>query len=364
MDLREFQPARLEHARVLRGLQQNKLAEDLGVTPAAISQFEGGTATPSKATLERLSVVLNCLPTYFTRPDSVEHGEAFFRRRRAATKREMARALAYATAIADVTQRIELAVELPKLRASQRRFVTDRTPIVHVERLAEEVRLDWKVPAGPLPNVVRLLEAGGAITVAVGTFERVDAFSLRTAQRPVVVLCSDNGAAARRRFDAAHELGHLLMHDEPLVANKRQEEQAQRFAAALLMPADQMDDWLPRRSNELALLEEGSRTWGVSMQALLYRAKTLGTISEDGYRRTQRRMSAAGWRTREPVELGPAEAPELLVRAVAALAETGTTLGAIAEELGLPRRRLARMLRVPEHHEDPRGEVVPLRATG
>lgn len=41
------------------------------------------------------------------------------------------------------------------------------------------------------------------------------------------------------------------------------------------------------------------------MQALLYRAKTIGTISEDSYQRTTRRMSAAGWRTKEPVEIPP-----------------------------------------------------------
>ena len=175
--------------------------------------------------------------------------------------------------------------------------------------------------------MVRLLEAGGVITAAVGTFGRVDAFSLRTSTRPVVVLCADRGAAARRRFDAAHELGHLLMHEIPLTANKVQEDQAQRFAAALLMPAGQIDPWLPRRSNELSILEEGSRTWGVSMQALLFRARILGAISEASYRRTQRRMSAAGWRTREPVELGPAEAPELLARAVLTLTRSGRQPG-------------------------------------
>jgi hypothetical protein len=99
------------------------------------------------------------------------------------------------------------------------------------------------------------------------------------------------------------------------------------------------------------------------MQALLYRARTLGTLSEDSYRRAMKRMSAAGWRTREPVDIGPAEAPELLRRAVEALPAAGVSLRAIAEELGLPASRLARMLSVPEQRDDRLGEVVAFRAT-
>ena len=47
------------------------------------------------------------------------------------------------------------------------------------------------------------------------------------------------------------------------------------------MPAEEVDPWVPRRGNQLDLLEDGSAVWGVSMQALLYRAKTIGTIGED-----------------------------------------------------------------------------------
>jgi Zn-dependent peptidase ImmA (M78 family) len=125
----------------------------------------------------------------------------------------------------------------------------------------------------------------------------------------------------------------------------------------------EIDPWLPRRSNELELLEEASRTWGVSMQALLFRARTRGTLSEDAYRRAMRRMSAAGWRTREPVDIGPAEAPELLRRAVEMLPSAGSSLEKIAAEFGVPAARLARMLSVPEERDDADGgEVVQLRA--
>src|SRR6185503_18587704 len=186
------------------------------------------------------------------------------------------------------------------------------------------LRQAWDLPQGPIPNVVRLLEARGAVAIAVGVFDkRLDAFSLRGRTRPVVVLCSDQGSAARRRFDAAHELAHLVLHDEPSEPNHWQEAQAHRFASSFLMPSEQVEPWLPRKSHELELLEEGSRIWGTSMQALLFRARDIGTLSEDSYRRAMQRLSAAGWRTREPVDMGPAEAPELLQLAAEALLTSG-----------------------------------------
>jgi len=98
-----------------------------------------------------------------------------------------------------------------------------------------------RAPEVSTPDVVRLLETRGAIVAAVAASDpRLDAFWVRTHHRPLVVLCSDAGKAARRRFDAAHELGHLLMHQRSLEANAKQDVQAHRFAASLLMPAARM----------------------------------------------------------------------------------------------------------------------------
>jgi hypothetical protein len=75
-----------------------------------------------------------------------------------------------------------------------------------------------------------------------------------------------------------------------------------------------------------------------------------------------KRMSAYGWRTREPVDIGPPERPQLLQRIVDALPAAGTSVALVALELGLPRERLLRTLRVPEDATDsPSAEVVQLR---
>jgi Zn-dependent peptidase ImmA (M78 family) len=128
-----------------------------------------------------------------------------------------------------------------------------------------------------------------------------------------------------------------------------------------LMPADEVIDYLPRRVDDLRSLEQVAKTWGVSMQAALMRARDLGVLTPDEHRRVMKRLSAAGWRTREPIDIGPPERPELLLAAVASLPEAGSDLAQLADGLGLPEGRLRRMLSLPEAHDDTyRGEVVQL----
>jgi Zn-dependent peptidase ImmA (M78 family)/DNA-binding XRE family transcriptional regulator len=344
-------------------MRQSDLAAQVEVTPTVISQYEAGDGSPNDETLERIAVILGCAPEFFDRPIRSQFTyEPFFRSRRAAPQKERDAAAAYAVALAEIGELLDRYVELPQPRFDLGMQLPDDSPVEYAEKAADELRIAWRIPSGPLANVVRTLEARGALVAAVGVFDkRLDAFSVRARLRPVVVLCSDNGNAARRRFDAAHECGHLLLHASPARSNRHQEQHAHRFASALLMPATEVEPWLPRRGNEFELLEEGSGIWGVSMQALLYRAQTLGTLSATSYQRTMQRISAAGWRTREPIEFGPAETPELLRRTIRALPEAGTTLGAIASEFGVPAARLARMLSLPEDHDAALGEIVAFR---
>ncbi|MET7978293.1 ImmA/IrrE family metallo-endopeptidase [Streptomyces mirabilis] len=73
----------------------------------------------------------------------------------------------------------------------------------------------------------------------------VEAFSLSFTDHPVVVLGADKNDRARSRFDGAHELTHLVLHGEQICGVKEVETQAHQFAAAFLMPADDIYDQLP-----------------------------------------------------------------------------------------------------------------------
>ncbi len=308
-------------------------------------------------------MTLKCLPGFFYRPPAENsQAEPFFRSLRRVPKRERNRARSYAIVLSELAAVLDELVELPPVTLPPGlylRTADDR----EIEHVALRVRAAWMIPPGPVANMVRLLEANGIIVAAVGDFdERLDAFSLRASDRPLTVLCSSKGIPKRRRFDAAHELGHLILHDSVRSLDATQERQAHRFAAALLMPAEEVEPWLPRRSNQLDLLQEASGTWGVSMQALLFRARVLGTLGESSYVRAMRRMSAMGWRSAEPVEAGPDETPIVLTAALDAYEASGMSVASLAERVGFPVGRVLRMLAVPEQRMAGQGgDVLQLR---
>ncbi len=118
------------------------------------------------------------------------------------------------------------------------------------------MRKDWGVPSGPISSVVGLLESHGVVVIRM-TLESADV---------------DKGDRARSRFDAAHELGHLVIHGAEFWGLTEVEKQAHGFAAAFLMPRDQIYRELPQRVDWPSLFQL-KRRWQVSLAALLMRAR-------------------------------------------------------------------------------------------
>jgi len=83
------------------------------------------------------------------------------------------------------------------------------------------------------------------------------------------------------------------------------------FAAAFLMPAEDIADELPDRADWPTLFQLKQK-WQVSLAALLMRARILGRMSENNYLTAIKAASARGWRRVEPVPLGAPEQPTCL----------------------------------------------------
>lgn len=340
---------RLRLARQVAGLRQIELASRLEVSPAAVSQYEHGTHLPSPQVLQRIAFTLGFPVEFFTRPAEAEvsASPAFFRSLRSTPQLERDRASAHAWLLSRLAAAVERRVKLPPCDVRLDLELSAEASREEIEEAASVARSTWGVPSGPLANVVRLLEARGAI---VSLFREGDprlyAFSQWYGGRPMVVLCADKEDRALSRYDAAHELAHLVLHAEPEAGNQRFEHQAQEFAAAFLMPAEEIRSELPERV-DWSRLGELKRTWGVSLQALLFRARTLGTLSERSYRRALSYVSSKGWRQNEPGKLGPTERPTLLPRAVDLLTNRGITREVLAREASLPERFLSQVLDGP-----------------
>lgn len=331
-----FDGPRLTLAREANGFLKSDLARKVDVTPAAIGQFENGVSKPSAATLAQLAMVLRFPVEFFgftgeSQPRLTIDG-TFFRSLRSARQSERQKAVAHAALVWEVVRRLEDLVELPALDLPSDLHVTAKTSLDEIEHAAEEVRHRWKLGDGPVKHVVRHIERHGVVVTRylIGS-ERLDAFSAPFPGRPIIVLGDDKRRFDRSRLDAAHELGHLIMHPDPQPGDRTLEHQANRFAGAFLLPRNAILDQLPRGRVNWMHMVTLKREWGVSVQALLYRARTLGTLDDVSYENAMKTMSRRGWRKNEPGYLGPPEQPTLLTKALEVLAVTGFTLADLSD---------------------------------
>jgi len=310
VDTAAFEPERLRLARELMEWSQADLAPHLDVTPAAVSQFESGVTRPGPDVMRRIAGTLGVPAQFFSLPVTETH-DGFFRslRRTSVSHRRRARALAHIAHDLAVTAG---ATELPPVSVPQIPVTSLQALPDELEEAARRVRLEFGLPGGPVPNVAEVLEKHGImlIRLPLDTAD-VDAFSLPFHDRPVIVLGTDKNDRARSRFDGAHELGHLVVHGDQVWGMKEVERQAHVFAAAFLMPAEDIRDELPSRA-DWPVLFELKQKWQVSLAALLMRARTLGRMSENNYLTAVKAASARGWRRVEPVPLGNPEHPTCL----------------------------------------------------
>jgi Zn-dependent peptidase ImmA (M78 family)/transcriptional regulator with XRE-family HTH domain len=334
-----FDGVRLRQARIYKGLKKVDLARAIDVSPSVIGQYENGRTRPSNAVLASIALHLGFGPEFFERRGSllqITEGQTHFRSLRSTSRLERDRSLVRLEFLTEVLCNVEAHVELPGVDLPEYP-VDDESPESEPEIAAAAVRQSWGLGTGPIDNVVRLLEGRGIVVTrpAVGS-TGVDAFSTIIGDRPAVVLGSDKGDAARSRFDAAHELGHLVMHHDAEPGRHVVEKQAHRFAAAFLMPADVIAKEFPSRMSWPAYFDLKER-WRVSLQALLYRARTLDALSDDAYQRAQIHLSRQGWRDKEPIDIGPPEEPALLAKAFDLMrTELAIDEEAIAHECRLP----------------------------
>jgi Zn-dependent peptidase ImmA (M78 family)/transcriptional regulator with XRE-family HTH domain len=353
-----FDSARLTLARERSGLTKRDLATRVGLTAAAITQFERRQSRPSAGTLARLAVELGLPAAYFAvgRPVLPVAEEAtHFRSLRTTRVYERRQARATMSHLAEAVREIQSFVRLPSLTLP--RVGPGSSP----EAAARSLRAAWDLPAGPVHHLVRLVEANGAVVsmARFGAGERIDAFSCRPSglDRPLICLSRDRGNPLRRRFSAAHELGHLLLHDEAEPGGRQHEHEANRFAAEFLTPASEIVGLLPTRL-DFAYLLEVQRVWGVSVQALLRRSREQDRIGDDLYRKGLAVLTRLGWRRDEPTGEYPTEWPAVLAEAVTLGRSQGLTEPALAARLRLPLTEIRELL---SHVSDdrPRLTLVP-----
>jgi len=300
-------PKMLVVARESRGYTQTGLSEELGINQSTYSRQESGVNAVSEGDLVSICKVLQYPKDFFCQDDRV-YGFAspvFFHRKRTKLSMGSLRVIQSRLNIFRFhSTRLLSGVEIDQPRTLPAMQVDEYgSP----EKVAELVRVHWKMPMGPLDNIVDLLESAGVLIMPVD-FETpsIDAVVQIADGCSPVMLINSRAPGDRLRFTLAHELGHLVMHNHP---SPEMEEEADAFASELLLPQRELRHALTDLTIEK--LPDLKMQWRVSMAALIYRAKTLGVLSERQYRSFFVRLGKNGWRTTEPCPIQP-ETPTLL----------------------------------------------------
>ena len=158
----------------------------------------------------------------------------------------------------------------------------------------------WAIPSGALVDLTGYIERAG-IFVFHADLEPidVDGLTLRLPGLPPIIVLNNYLGKPRDVMTLAHELGHLIMHSVP---SPDMEKEANEFASALLIPADDIRPYLQGRRIDLSLLALLKPVWRVSMAALLGTAKNLNYLGPGQAQSLWKLFSARRYRLRVPYE--------------------------------------------------------------
>ncbi len=330
-----FNGKRLQQARRRRGFSRRHLAHDTGIAERTLGYNESGKHPPTKQHLERIARVLDFPTAFFFRddPELIGPEGVSFRSMSRMTAGQRNRVLATAELAMELSAWLDEQFVLPKANFPDLRHQTDP------ESAATALRSYWSLGDRTIPNMVHLLEKKGVRVFSLAEDgDDVDAFSFWSANRPYVFLNTIK-SGERGRFDAAHELGHLVMHHHGSPTNNREAEtQANRFASCFLMPKASIVANQPFLKN-LSSLIEAKAEWGVSVLALAHRLHATGMLSPWHYRQVCIEAQQFGMRKEEPNPIDR-ERSQVLHKVLTILWQRKVTPDRLATRFGWPRSEL------------------------
>lgn len=302
-----FNADMLRLARDARDATQEDLADWSGVTQALVSKAENGLIQPSPEVAEKMAAALKFPVTFFYQQERAIGFPHFHYRKRS---RLGAKALSRIGAAINIRRQ-----HVAKLLRSYERNIEKPIPQIDLddtgltpERVAEKLREYWTIPRGPIDNLVEVIERAGAIVITVrfGT-DLLDALSFRLEGLPPLIFMNRDVPGDRFRFSLAHELAHIVMHNVPDDDHKMEVE-ADRFAAAFLMPASDIKPYLS--SVKISALARVKAFWKVSIKALIKRAHDLKLVTDHYYKVLNIQYNKI-FSQGEPIEI-PQERPDTL----------------------------------------------------
>ena len=331
-----FNSSRLKVARQRLGLTKRQLADFIDVDPRAVSGFEAGEYEPSLENLSAISDKLGYPIAFFTADDiDIPTAEGVsFRAMSKMTAKQRDKAIAAGAIAYILIDWIEEKFDLPNVDIPDLR---EDSP----ETAALSLRQHWGLGLRPIKNMIHLLENFGIRVFSLSEdCHAIDAYSIWRGQRPCIFLNTEK-SAERSRFDAAHELGHLVLHKHAAPTGLDAEKEADAFAGALLMPEESL--LATQRIKNIDELVQLKSHWKISIAAMTYRSHQLGLLSKWQYQTIFKEISQRGWRSQEPFPI-KRETSQVWKKVFSFLREENISVEDLAAELMIPVDEIVRLV--------------------
>lgn len=314
---------RLKAARRMAGLSMDALVAKMenSISKSAISKYENDLMSPDSKVMLALADALAVKPDFFFSKVDLFMEALNFR------KKSALGAKAIDSLKAQIQDKLERYFELEsfiskEVLVSKVKAFKIIGNLDDIEAAALKLREGWGIGReGPVAYVVDLLEEHGIKVIEIDAPEGFDGLSGRAGTAPFIVL-NKNVPSDRKRLTALHEFAHLYFSFQPSLTATEQEKLCHSFGSSFLLPRDVLIKELGAKRSEISFIElrDIKTQYGVSMQAIMYRAKQQRIISEYAYEALIKAFSAKGWRKKEPgiypIQEIPQRFNQLLHRAI------------------------------------------------
>lgn len=329
-----FLPARLSQIRAARRIaSMSELARALNLDASKISRWEKGIHSPEPETLAKLARYFGVRREYFLRPVEDSKRPVFSRKLMSAAKLDVGFQTSQMEYLREIVTVVQHYVDLPKVEIPSDIAPKDFRTLSDddIESITIELRKHWGLASRPCLDMVALLERIGCVvaTIEMNT-AKLDGLCGWSDfdDRPLIILANDKMSLPRRHMDAAHELGHAVLHrhvsGQQLESDLKEiERQAFRFASAFLLPADSYIPELPHVS--LTGMQVAKERWRIAIKAQIMRLADLGVVTRDHATILHKMYSAKGWNGGEPLDKEwPLSKPRVLRDALDLIVSSGT----------------------------------------
>lgn len=308
---RKIYGERIRQGRILRGLSQEQLAKQLDITRQAISNCEKNNINLNINNLLKMSEVLE-LPLSFFYKSPVDDNEQiiFFRSKDIPKKTRDQLKEEINVFDKEIVRYFENYIQFPTINLPNLKEILGEEVCNYkketIIKACKEIRKYWNIGDKPIDNLAYLLQLNGfIISKQYINQNKTDGFSQRIGDKSYIFVSANKECAVRTRFDLAHELGHLVLHNrlgKEDVEEKVIEKDADFFASEFLYPSDVFLNEIQDYSIGFDRFIELKEKWKISIQAIVRKCKDLELISDDKYIYFQKRISYNKWRKNEPLD--------------------------------------------------------------